>query len=63
MFCFLFGTHQPFGDALLAELYPSHGRYVSAVARASNVNVREGYLDAADATADITAAARSRVGR
>jgi hypothetical protein len=63
MFCFLFGTHQPFGDALLAELYPSHGRYVSAVARASNVNVRAGYLDAADATADITAAARSRVGR
>jgi hypothetical protein len=63
LFCFLFGTHQPFADALLAELYPSHGSYVSAVARASTGNVRAGYLDATDATADITAAARSRVGR
>lgn len=62
-FCFLFGTHQPFDDPLLSELYPSHGRYVSAVARAGTGNVRAGFIDPADAIADLTEAARSGVGR
>lgn len=62
-FCFLFGTHQPFDDALLTELYPSHGRYVAAVARAGTANVRAGYIDGSDAVADLTAAARSSVGK
>jgi Alpha/beta hydrolase domain len=61
-FCFLFGTHLPFDGELLAELYPSHGRYVSAVARAGNANVRAGFIDRTDAVADVAAAARSGVG-
>jgi hypothetical protein len=61
-FCFLFGTHIPFDDELLAELYRNHGSYVSAVARAGEANVAAGYLDAADASADTAAAARSGVG-
>ncbi|HEX5997415.1 MAG TPA: alpha/beta hydrolase domain-containing protein [Jiangellales bacterium] len=61
-FCFLFGTHVPFDDELLSELYPSHGRYVSAVARAGAANVEAGYLDAVDAEADNSVAARSSVG-
>lgn len=63
LFCFLFGTHLPFDDELLAQLYPGHGAYVSAVARVGDANVRLGFLDRADATADLREAARSDVGR
>lgn len=63
LFCFLFGTHLPFDDELLAQLYPSHGDYTSAVARVGSENVRAGYLDIADATADLREAAGSEVGR
>lgn len=62
-FCFLFGTFQPFDDALLSELYPNAGRYVAAVARAGAANVEAGFVDAADAEADNAEAARSGVGR
>ncbi|HLV57813.1 MAG TPA: alpha/beta hydrolase domain-containing protein [Natronosporangium sp.] len=63
LFCFLFGTHQPFDDELLQKLYPNHGAFVSAVARVSAANVRAGFIDRADATADVGEAARSGVGR
>ncbi|MGW0803471.1 alpha/beta hydrolase domain-containing protein [Nonomuraea sp. NPDC002799] len=48
-FCVLFGTHIPFDQAQLDRLYPSHGRYVSAVARADARNLKAGYLLPADA--------------
>ena len=47
-FCFLFGSHEPFDDDLLARLYPTYGRYASAVARADAANVRAGFLLPAD---------------
>ena len=48
-FCFLFGTHQPFDDARLDELYRNHGQYVSGVAQTDGPNVAAGFLFAADA--------------
>lgn len=62
-FCVLFGTHVPFDDELLDALYPSHGRYVSAVLAVDRENVRAGYLTAADARDNHLEAARSGVGR
>lgn len=62
-FCVLFGTHRPFDDALLDELYPSHGRYVAQVARADRANLRAGYIVRADALGNVVDAARSDVGR
>ncbi len=61
-FCFLFGTHVPFGDAQLASLYRNHGRYVSGVSNADAANVAAGYLLPADAEANQQAAAHSDVG-
>jgi hypothetical protein len=54
----LFGTHVPFDKARLDELYPSHGRYMAAVARADQDNVRAGYISAADALENLRQAAR-----
>ncbi|MFB4282348.1 alpha/beta hydrolase domain-containing protein [Nonomuraea sp. MTCD27] len=57
-FCVLFGTHIPFDQARLDELYPSHGRYVAAVARADAHNLKAGYLLPADARQNLLDAAR-----
>ena len=62
-FCFLFGTHVPFGDAQLAALYRNHGAYVSAVDRADAANVASGYIVPADAELNQEAAAQSSVGK
>lgn len=62
-FCRLFGSHVPFDEATLDRLYPSHGAYVSAVARADARNVRAGYVTHADARANLHDAVRSGVGR
>ncbi|WP_146615593.1 alpha/beta hydrolase domain-containing protein [Nonomuraea aridisoli] len=57
-FCRLFGTHVPFGEVTLDRLYPSHGRYVSTVARADARNVKAGYVLPADARQNLLDAAR-----
>jgi hypothetical protein len=62
-FCFLFGTHVPFGGQQLDRLYPSHGRYVSAVVKTDRDNVHAGYLLPADAAQNLRDAASSDVGR
>ncbi|HEY8525687.1 MAG TPA: alpha/beta hydrolase domain-containing protein [Acidimicrobiales bacterium] len=62
-FCGLFGTHVPFDEELLDELYPSRGRYVAAVARVDHRNVRAGYITAADARDNRREALESGVGR
>ena len=62
-FCLLFGTHRPFDEAQLAELYRNHGRYVSAVSAADAANVEAGYILAADAELNQRDAARSSVGK
>lgn len=63
LFCRLFGTHVPFTDEQLDELYPQHGGYVGAVARADRAAVRAGYVLPADARTNLVEAARSDVGR
>jgi hypothetical protein len=62
-FCILFGTHVPFDDAQLAQLYRNHGAYVSGVDRVDAGNVAAGYLLAADAEENQRAAAQSSVGK
>lgn len=62
-FCFLFGTHVPFDDETLAELYPSHGRYVRSVVGADLRNVRDGFITHADLRENLAAAVESDVGR
>ena len=61
-FCILLGTHRPFDEAQLHELYRNHGQYVSGVARSDNANVAAGYLLQADAEENQRAAAQSGVG-
>jgi Alpha/beta hydrolase domain len=61
-FCILFGTHRPFGEQQLDELYRNHGQYVSGVARSDNANVAAGYLLQADAQENQRTAAHSSVG-
>ncbi|WP_198679256.1 alpha/beta hydrolase domain-containing protein [Thermomonospora amylolytica] len=62
-FCRLFGTHVPFDEAKLNALYPSHGRYVKAVAESDARNVRSGYLLPGDARQNLLDASRSDIGK
>lgn len=62
-FCRLFGTHQPFDQAVLDELYPTHGGYVAQVAHVDRANVRAGYIVRADARQNLLDAVHSDVGR
>lgn len=62
-FCILFGTHVPFGEALLGELYRNHGQYVSAVAQVDNRNVRDGFIVRADARENHLEATHSDIGQ
>ena len=61
-FCILLGTHRPFDEAQLDELYRNHGQYVSGVARSDDANVAAGYLLEADAEENQRAAAHASVG-
>jgi hypothetical protein len=62
-FCILFGTHIPFDDAQLDELYRNHGRYVSAVNEVDQANLAAGFLLTADAQENQREAAHSSVGK
>jgi hypothetical protein len=62
-FCILFGTHIPFSNATLDELYKNHGRYVSAVTKVDNRNVRDGFIVRADANENHQEAVHSDVGK
>jgi Alpha/beta hydrolase domain len=59
----LFGTHIPFSDEVLDDLYRNHGRYVSAVTRTDSANVQAGFLLRADAQENQREAAHSSVGK
>jgi hypothetical protein len=63
LFCFLFGTYQPFDDATLAALYGNHGLYVSEVQKIDDRNVKDGFLLKGDAKVSGTEAAHSRRGK
>jgi hypothetical protein len=62
-FCVLFGTHIPFTDEELRRRYPGHGACVSKVARATNEDLRAGFLVPADAALDKAAAEHSEIGK
>jgi hypothetical protein len=63
VFCRLFGVTEPFSDEKLAELYRTHGRFVSQYARANEMAVESGFLLQEDAELLQRAAARSDIGR
>jgi hypothetical protein len=62
-FCFLFGSHVPFDEGTLAELYPNHGSYVSSVRQVVNQNLSDTYITQRDAQATTTGAAQSEIGK
>jgi hypothetical protein len=62
-FCILFGTHVPFSDATLDDLYRNHGQYVSAVTSVDNRNVRDGFIVRADARENHLEAVHAGIGK
>ena len=62
-FCRLYGSHEPFDAATLAELYPTHADYVAAVRAVVAENLEAGYIVEHDAEATIREAERSDIGR
>lgn len=62
-FCILFGTHVPFDEATLDELYPSHADYVADVWISTFQNLLGGYIGLHDAATIVIDAVRSDVGK
>ena len=62
-FCFLFGSHVPFDEATLDELYRNHGSYVDPVQQTVGDNLANGYITKRDAQTTITGAAQSKIGK
>jgi len=62
-FCILFGTHVPFDQETLDELYRNHGSYVSQVRDVVKDNLADGYITKRDAQATTTDAAQSEIGK
>lgn len=62
-FCFLYGSHQPFDQATLDRLYPSHEAYVDAVRAVAEQNVADGYILPLAAEQTIRTAEQSATGR
>ncbi|MEV1329195.1 alpha/beta hydrolase domain-containing protein [Micromonospora costi] len=58
-FCVLFGTYQPFDEATLDDLYPTHAGYVARVVATDVRNIAAGYLQPADAVENLREAVRS----
>ena len=61
-FCSIWGQYLPFDAATLHNLYPTHGKYVSKVARVSDQNVNDGYLLRPDAHTIKHEATQSSIG-
>ena len=62
-FCRLYGSHEPFDQATVASLYPTHAGYVAAVRDVTERNVKAGFVLRVDADQTIAAAERSDIGR
>ncbi len=62
-FCFLYGSHQPFDQDTLNELYPTHQSYVDAVSKVAQQNLAAGYILPLAAEQTIRAAEASKIGR
>jgi alpha/beta hydrolase family protein len=63
VFCILYGTHRPFSEEKLAELYPTHGVYVNQVAKDRDTLVNEGFLLREDAQTLLIDASQSEFGK
>ena len=63
MFCGLLGSYEPFDNARLATLYPTHDAYVAKVKDVTEKNLKWGYILKADADATLTEAKSSRIGK
>ena len=61
-FCRLYGSHYEFDAATLARLYPTHARYVAAVKKVTEDNLKAGYILKADADETIAAAEKAEIG-
>jgi len=62
-FCRLYGSHEPFDQATLAELYSSHADYVTAVMVVVEQNLADGYILPFAAERTIHEAESSSIGR
>jgi hypothetical protein len=62
-FCRLYGTFQPFDDATLDALYPSHKIYLIQVMQATDENLWHGFIVPEDALETIRDAVYSDKGR
>jgi hypothetical protein len=62
-FCVLFGVTTPLSEATIDALYPSHGRYVVAYAKAVHQARKAGFILLYDAVEAIVDAAKSDIGR
>lgn len=62
-FCRLYGMHQPFDEATLESLYPTHREYVEKVSEATWANAAAGHVLERDAAATEERATHSDVGR
>jgi hypothetical protein len=60
--CPLSGVHEPFDEATLTRLYPTHSGYVARVREVAEQNVKAGYLLRNDADATIAEAEKLPVG-
>jgi hypothetical protein len=63
MFCGLLGSYEPFDNARLATLYPTHEAYVAKVKEVTEKNLKAGYIVKEDADTTIAEARSSRIGR
>ncbi len=61
-FCFLYGSHEPFDQDTLGQLYPSHEAYVSAVRKTVEQNLADGYILPYAAQRTIRQAEASNIG-
>jgi hypothetical protein len=61
-FCRLDGSHEPFDQATIATLYPNRDRYIASVKRATEANLKAGYILKPEADATIADAEKSTIG-
>lgn len=62
-FCFLYGSHEPFDQATLDALYPSHADYVNKVRQVVGENLAAGYILPYAAQRTVREAEQSAIGR
>ena len=61
-FCGLYGSHTPFPDAKVQQLYPDHQTYVDAVRDVTQQNLKDRFIVREDADEIIDTAEDSTIG-